>query len=120
MGTKSDPGEYDCYAAAASDEPVFTLRANNKFTPTLIWLWASLSELDGEDPKKVAEARSCVTDSLRWAKEHDRPVAGLGQATMGGVLELIRTVNGLMRNADGTDTDDDVLRRFLSQTEFEK
>ena len=30
MGTKNNPGDYDCHAAAKPDEPVFTLRAHDE------------------------------------------------------------------------------------------
>jgi hypothetical protein len=120
MGTKNNPGEFDCYAAAEPDEPMFYLLGRDRHAPTLVWLWAALRELDGEDPRKVAEARACVVDMLRWAKDHDRKAVGLGQATLAGVLELIRTVNGLVKKADNTGTDLEVLRRWLAQTEFEK
>lgn len=28
MGTKNDPGKYDCYASADPDEPLFVLRGS--------------------------------------------------------------------------------------------
>src|SRR5262245_36587923 len=57
MGTKANPGKFDCYAAARPDEPMFHLLGRDKHAPILIELWASMREFDGEDPAKVAEAR---------------------------------------------------------------
>lgn len=121
MGTKQNPGAYDCHQAAEPDEPLFTLLGRDKHAPTLIWLWATLRELDGEDPAKVDEARSCAVEMMAWASAHGRPVVGLGQATMAGMIELIRTVNHHVKDAENQPTDSDivVLRRFLCATEFE-
>jgi hypothetical protein len=119
MGTKNNPGKYDCYANAASDEELFTLRAKDRYAPTLIWLWAALRELDGEDVDCVAEARACAVKMLQWQAEHGFKTVGFGQATLAGVLELIRTVNGLMRDPINEGTDLEVVRRFLAETKLE-
>lgn len=121
MATKDKPGKFDCYEKAAPDEPMFVLLGRDRHAPTLVWLWATLRELDGEDPAVVAEARQCCMDMMRWASDHDRRVVGLGQATLAGVMEMIRTINALPPpDAVNTPTGVDVMRRFLSQTEFEK
>jgi hypothetical protein len=122
MGTKNNPGKYDCYAKADPDEEIFTLRAKDRHAPTLVWLWSALRELDGEDAECVAEARASVVKMLQWQADHERKAVGLGQATLAGVLELIRAVNGLMKLEDSLTqaTDLEVVRRFLAQTEFEK
>lgn len=71
MGTKNNPGQFDCYAAADPDEPMFILLGRDKHAPTLVWLWAVLRELDGEAPEKVAEARTCATAMMAWAHDHE-------------------------------------------------
>lgn len=123
MGTKNNPGAFDCYQAAHPDEPLFVLLGRDKHAPTLVWLWATLRELDGEDPAKVAEARQCCADMLAWAYAHDRPCVGLGQATLAGVFELIRSVNDAARKLgeapSNTATGLDLLRLFLAQTSFD-
>lgn len=120
MGTKDNPGEFDCYAKAAPDEPMFTLLARDKHAPTLVWLWATLRELDGEDPAKVEEARNCVADMLAYAKEHGRPVVGIGQAGLAAVAELIRAANYSVRNAPPDADFRTLMRLFLNYTEFEQ
>ena len=40
MGTKNNPGQFDCYGAAAPDEPIFILRATDISAPSLVVLWA--------------------------------------------------------------------------------
>jgi hypothetical protein len=39
MGTKENPGNYDCYAKAAPDEPIFTLRGKDPIAPYLVRIW---------------------------------------------------------------------------------
>jgi len=56
MGTKNNPGRYDCYATAAPDEPMFVLLGRDPLAPFLVELWAQARALNGEDPEKVAEA----------------------------------------------------------------
>lgn len=60
MGTKNNPGKFDCHANAEPDEPYFTLLGRDKHAPALVDEWARLREAEGEDPAKVAEARGCA------------------------------------------------------------
>lgn len=82
MGTKNNPGSYDCYANAEPDEPIFVLLGRDASAWALVQLWADLREHMGESPEKVAEARSCAEKMLEWAtKKGKQPkvveVAGL-------------------------------------------
>lgn len=98
MGTKANPGKFDCYANAAPDEPMFILLGRDKYAPTLVSLWAALRLIDGEDPAVVAEAMQCAeamaTHSRSLGKEPvpcrevARVVALLGQG--GGLHEAER------------------------------
>lgn len=125
MGTKNNPGAFDCYANAEPDEPMFVLLGRDKHAPTLVWLWATMRELDGEDPAKVSEARECAFKMLEWAKAHDRKVVGFGQATLAGVCEMIRSVNAGVRllgdeKSKSRPTDIDVMRLFFGAAQFER
>lgn len=124
MGTKNNPGKFDCYANAGPDEPMFVLLGRDKHAPTLIWLWATLREIDGEDKEIVEEARDAATKMIEWAFAHDRKVAGLGVSILAGSMELIRTNNALLKElrqqeSQTTPTTVEVVRRFLCQTELE-
>lgn len=119
MGTKANPGSFDCYANAQPDEPLFVLLARDKHAPTLVWLWATLRELDGEDQAKVQEARNCVAKMLDWQAEHNRTSIGIGQAALAGVFELIRAANHGVKNARNVSTSEDILRLYLSSTNFD-
>lgn len=60
MGTKNNPGDFDCYANADPDEPMFVLLGRDPFAPDLVDTWADLREAAGDDPRKVQEARQCA------------------------------------------------------------
>jgi len=120
MGTKQNPTAFDCYANAADDEPLFVLLGRDKHAPALVWLWAVLRELDGEDPAKVAEARACVGAMMEWAKAHDRKVVGVAQAGLAAMFEMIRAANHSVQAATNAATHDEVMRLFLCATEFEE
>lgn len=66
MGTKNNPGDYDCYANAEPDEPMFVLLARDPVAPVLVMLWTQIrSELSkmsarGDEPEKLEEAEACA------------------------------------------------------------
>jgi hypothetical protein len=120
MATKNNPGKYDCYANAEPDEPIFVLLGRDKHAPTLVWLWATLRQLDGEPQEVVTEARDCCISMMQWAKSHDRPVVGLGQAGLAAMFELICTANASVKESLSTATGNEAMRLFLSATEFER
>lgn len=66
MGTKNNPGDFDCYENAHPDEPMFILLGRDPFAPDLVAAWADLREAAGDDPEKVREARECAA-----AMRHD-------------------------------------------------
>jgi hypothetical protein len=95
MATKSDPGKFDCYAKAADDEPIFTLRAKDPIAPGLIRAWRFLRAGDihgaeiqlrgahfawGQsgrtnlpfDSEKSQEAERCAVAMERW-REKEQP-----------------------------------------------
>ena len=47
MGTKNNPGSFDCYEAAHSDEPMFVLLARDPTAAPLVRIWASVRSGDG-------------------------------------------------------------------------
>jgi hypothetical protein len=67
LGTKANPGAFDCFANAKPDEPMFVLLARDRHAPFLVRAWAAWREAEGEDTAKVEEARQCADDMERWA-----------------------------------------------------
>lgn len=70
MGTKNNPGAFDCYANAEPDEPMFVLLARDAGAPALVEMWADKRESAGEDPAKVKEARDCAAKMRDWRHLH--------------------------------------------------
>ena len=70
MGTKTDPGDYDCYAKAAEDEPIFVLRASDPLSPKLVRKWVSMSiettKHNDKFIKKWMEAMNVATEMEFW------------------------------------------------------
>jgi len=71
MGTKEKPGQFDCYANAAPNEPMFVLLARDPSAHLLVGLWALIRDkLGDEDPEKIEEARVCADAMRDWLAEH--------------------------------------------------
>lgn len=68
MGTKNDPGKFDCYSRAEPDEPMFILLGRDPIGAMLVGLWVDVAERLGKDPEKIAEARNCAYDMQRYAE----------------------------------------------------
>lgn len=71
MGTKSEEvlklarGE-GCLGKAASDEPVFVLRAQDRTAAGLVEQWATFAEENGCPPEKASEARAIADQMRKW------------------------------------------------------
>lgn len=78
MGTKNKPGDFDCYAAADDDEPMFVLLARDPIAPALIRQWVILRmaeqqgsiEAIGDNARKCQEALLCATNMDLWRLEN--------------------------------------------------
>jgi hypothetical protein len=75
MGTKENPGRFDCHAAALPDEPVFVLLARDPLFEELVETWARRRELAvrcGERPmtdqNKVHEAQEIARRGAQWRR----------------------------------------------------
>jgi hypothetical protein len=73
MGTKLEPGKFDCYANARMDEPMLILLARDPGAPETVRAWASIRrnlirlKLKPEsDHEMVAEALQCADEMERW------------------------------------------------------
>ena len=77
MGTKINPGEFDCYHAAMPDEPMFVVLARDADFEGVIGLWCMrrLTRIaQGKDPlsdlDKVREALQTSREGVAWRVEH--------------------------------------------------
>jgi hypothetical protein len=93
MGTKKNPGTFDCYANAEDDEPMFVLLARDVRAPEVIELWCQLSEAKGTDPEKIKEARKCISEMRDWRRRRfheDHLRIGISTSANCAMCELIR------------------------------
>lgn len=69
MGTKNNPGKFDCHAKAGDDEPTFTLLARDPVASLVVLMWVSIrSELgDSADEEKIEEATLCAAEMQRYS-----------------------------------------------------
>lgn len=76
MGSKKNPGKFDCYEAAEDDEPMFVLLARDPLASALVVEWACRRAtrdelpLSDHDAAKVVEARQCAADMEKWRQAH--------------------------------------------------
>lgn len=92
MGTKNNPGPFDCYAKLDPDEPYFVLRGKDPSAAALVMLWSGVRSRNGQainqaldmlrdcmtfthimppqadDDEKVTEALKCSHAMVRWLK----------------------------------------------------
>lgn len=68
MGTKNQPGAFDCFAAAHPDEPMFVLLGRDPLAAMLVGWWAGLkSALDpNADEEKIKEALLVAQQMDQW------------------------------------------------------
>jgi hypothetical protein len=65
MGTKNNPGKFDCYADAEPDEPMFVLLARDISAPFLVRLWA---DKNFKKTDKRAEALAIAVAMEEWQR----------------------------------------------------
>lgn len=99
MGTKNNPGTFDCYEAAEPDEPLFVLTGHDDFAPHMVQIWACLRmganaqarqafnslcdaatqrqtarrehpALVDRDNRKAVEASACALAMIEWKEQH--------------------------------------------------
>jgi hypothetical protein len=78
MGSKNNPGKFDCYSNALPDEPMFILLARDPYAPWLLEEWAGEREAQIENGRRptsdmamVVEARQCAENMREWRKTND-------------------------------------------------
>jgi hypothetical protein len=91
MGTKNNPGAFDCHTNAEADEPLFTLLARDPQAAHLVSIWSKLRVGDREaaravfehllallpeyprnaaDVAKSMEAIDCALAMFKWRKDN--------------------------------------------------
>ena len=74
VGTKRNPGEFDCYRNAELDEPMFVLLARDIDAPNTVREWAlarwAREGIDAPPSAQVREALQCAEDMYVWRNDH--------------------------------------------------
>lgn len=85
MGTKNNPGNFDCYGNAEPDEPMFILLARDACAPAAVDKWAEYREgliklgiKPESDRPMLEEARRCAENMRSWRKENRAPLPSPG------------------------------------------
>ncbi len=71
MGTKNNPGAFDCYANAEPDEPMFVLLGRDIHAPEVVRFWVELRLLEGESAEKTGEALDCAEAMERYRAKRE-------------------------------------------------
>lgn len=68
MGTKNNPGDFDCYENAEPDEPMFVLLARDPQAPWLVRHWAWTRATVEGNREQISEAVDCAEDMEDWRR----------------------------------------------------
>jgi hypothetical protein len=59
-----------CLLKVGDDEPIFVLRAKDKFAPLIVKYWALLARLNGASISKWDEAFNCALVMENWQRKN--------------------------------------------------
>lgn len=77
MGTKNDPGKFDCYANAAPDEPMFILLGRDPAAAMALVFWCELRVelgLNGANDSQIKDAQDCYKKMVEEAQKRGKNV----------------------------------------------
>lgn len=116
MGTKNNPGAFDCYANAEPDEPMFVLLGRDPAAWATVLVWATLRQAISHEPDKEAEAVACASALETWARQLgkgeqiDKIMAALAELQVGlrqvGSSSAMRTLASMSEAANDDGGDD--------------
>lgn len=77
MGTKINPGKFDCFANALPDEPMFVLLARDASASKLVTDWATIRKKEIEEGRRpladmamIEEALACARAMTEWRADN--------------------------------------------------
>jgi len=71
MGTKNNPGQFDCYSKADGDEPIFVLRGKDPVAAGLVREWVYRRLMFELEKGVTAEFMNKLSEALQVAKDID-------------------------------------------------
>lgn len=69
MGTRNNPGKFDCLSKAEPDEPMFVLLGRDPVAPMLVNMWVEVRSRMGEEQEKCEEALACADQMTLWLEK---------------------------------------------------
>ncbi len=110
MGTKREPGAFDCYSMALPDEPLFILKATDVSAPSIVETWAysyeqrkrSANEWDRQAQRKHREALQVAEEMRTWFALSRTSALGV---TAAGDFVPVSDVGADSSDADASDAD---------------
>lgn len=72
MALKSEELREDgCFSKAADDEPLFVLRAQDKFAPLMVEIWRTLVKEESDGETRKTHMASLLAEEMReWQKQN--------------------------------------------------
>lgn len=77
MGTKINPGKFDCYDNALPNEPMFIMLARDPLFYEFVTAWAkrrgeaiNCGDRPQDDSPMVSEAMRCAGDGATWRRQN--------------------------------------------------
>jgi hypothetical protein len=72
VGTKNNPDEFDCYANAEPDEPMFVLLARDPTAPSLLRWWVRMRKGFGKHSAEQDAQALAIADAMEAWREENR------------------------------------------------
>lgn len=91
MSTKNNPGDFDCYAKADGDEPMFVLLGRDPSAPDLVRLWAAQRATRKGADQTVKRAAK-IDEAFFCAREMEMWQGSITHVSDMSALELIRLI----------------------------
>lgn len=103
MGTKQNPGQFDCLDKIAPDEPYFVLRAKDPLAADLVADWVDrASRTLLHEPDKLMEAQFCVDAMRQWRDMKLVQDEAIGdQGRLFALEASLKQFTGHIEHADG-------------------
>lgn len=101
MGTKRNPGQFDCHAKAHQDEPLFTLLGRDPAAGVLVRMWALSRHRAIELGMRPREDAEKVTEALKCADAMDAFCKAIGRQPYNGAGNLLAVTETMKQHPEG-------------------
>jgi hypothetical protein len=102
MGTKNNPGSFDCYANAEPNEPMFVLLGRDPTASLVVTFWRAIKlemvkqGTSQSSAAKLDEARECSLALEAWAKSKGKDPTEALEAMKSVLAETLKSIGQQM------------------------